>query len=179
MRIFPDKPQPQGQWCCRPGNVLQGGLPKELPTALVLSFAAAGHEVCCHRRKHANSYELHINFIHVYNTSLQHIYYYDLYKEKLGKEALAGLLGSLCEPGYFQSKSGATLCEPCAPGTFDNSSGTTSCTVCFIGFYQSQEAMDSCEACPAERSTLLLAAKSQEDCVCRLGYIIIYIYHIS
>ncbi|CAJ1371271.1 unnamed protein product [Effrenium voratum] len=76
-----------------------------------------------------------------------------------------------CPPGYFQSQTYSTHCEPCPKGTVTNSYGSVECQHCEQGFYQEDVAKTNCTLCPSSTSTKLLGASGLGDCVCVAGLI--------
>lgn len=77
----------------------------------------------------------------------------------------------LCQPGYSQPNAYSTKCEPCAKGMVSSKWGSTSCVPCGVGQYQPHLAQTSCLACNESRTTRLLGAASDQDCVCQKDFI--------
>jgi len=70
-----------------------------------------------------------------------------------------------------QGKEGETKRDECLRGTYTQQSEQISCEVCPIGSYQNSTGRTECLLCPDDRTTLLFAAQSLDDCVCKAGTI--------
>ncbi|CAK9061586.1 Thyroglobulin (Tg) [Durusdinium trenchii] len=78
---------------------------------------------------------------------------------------------SACPSGTYQDKVFSSSCKPCSRGTYSDTVGSKECKPCDVAFYQGLEQQMSCMACPADRTTRLLAATREEDCVCKAKFI--------
>ncbi|CAE8598630.1 unnamed protein product [Polarella glacialis] len=73
----------------------------------------------------------------------------------------------LCDPGAFQSSSGAQTCTPCSPGYASNQSGLISCGanfICPVGFLSAEPGATECAACPAGRANPIEGSRSCSFC---------------
>lgn len=76
-----------------------------------------------------------------------------------------------CTPGFSQENTYSSKCEPCARGMVSKNFGSESCTPCGVGEYQPNQAQTTCLPCNKTRTTRLLGATSQQECVCEAGFI--------
>ncbi|CAK9089147.1 unnamed protein product [Durusdinium trenchii] len=74
---------------------------------------------------------------------------------------------SACPSGTYQDKIFSSSCKPCARGSYSDTPGGKLCKHCDVGFYQALEKQTTCSACPADRTTRLLAATGEQECVCK------------
>ncbi|CAK9094254.1 Ephrin_rec_like domain-containing protein, partial [Durusdinium trenchii] len=71
-----------------------------------------------------------------------------------------------CPPGSSQSKASSTACEACPKGTATHEWGSEECTPCDVGSFQNLPGQSLCRPCEQHRTTRLLGATKQADCVC-------------
>eukprot|EP00435_Cladocopium_sp_Y103_P071133 s1096_g36.t2 len=99
------------------------------------------------------------------------------FSEKFSDETGKTFRCTPCQPGYSQESTYSTRCElwrfqtACARGMVSKTFGSESCTPCGVGEYQPNQAQTSCLPCNDTRTTQLLGATTQQECVCEAGFI--------